>query len=366
MSCLNQLLASSFILMLAGCGGPDEHGTTTMGGLMGEASTGFTPVVADKHLSFPADHLAHDDFRQEWWYLTANLTTETGKPLGLQWTQFRIALSPQVPQSPSKWASNQLYMAHSAVTTAKQHKAEERWSRGQAQLAGVSSNPLTIQLDNWRWQSQDNDLFPATLDVTGDDFSYSLNLTTSASYQRQGDKGYSVKSADGSVASYYYSQPFISVAGTVTLDGERLKVSGNAWLDREWSSQFLNKHQQGWDWFAIRLDDGSALMLFQLRGIGKRENAFYSARRMFADGSGRNINSNMLPGAIEMRPTDWQGNYPVAWQISIPSEQLELTIQPLNRNSSMPLAITYWEGPISVQGSHNGLGYMELTGYETH
>ena len=367
MSYFTKILASMLLLALMGCDSPADTNRSAMGSLMGEATSDFTQVLPNKAFTFPRDHLAHDDFRQEWWYLTANLATETGKPLGLQWTQFRIALSSKTPKSSSNWASNQLYMAHSAITTDKHHQAEERWSRGQQQLAGVSSSPLTIKLDSWRWQSQDEELFPATLDVAGDNVNYSLRLTTSAPYQLQGDGGYSVKSADASVASYYYSQPFIDVTGQVMLDGKFVNVSGKAWLDREWSSQFLTRQQQGWDWFALRLDDGSTLMLFQLRGENNLQDTptkhFYSGRRMYADGSGKTISAN----EISMTPTAWHTidgkPHPVEWQIRIDSQALDLRISPLNPDAKMPLSITYWEGPISIKGSHTGSGYMELTGY---
>ncbi|MCG9713884.1 carotenoid 1,2-hydratase [Shewanella insulae] len=358
-------------LMLQGCDAPKQQ-SKGMGNLMGSdagsGSDAYAKVIPGQRLNFPQDHLAHNDFRQEWWYLTANLTTDTGEPLGLQWTQFRIALSPSSPESPasnSSWATNQLYMAHSALTTSHTHKANERWSRGHPKLAGTTASPLTIALDDWRWQSEGEDLFPATLAVNNEDFSYQLTLTSDAPLQRQGDEGYSIKSADGAVASYYYSQPFIEITGTVTLDGKRQRVRGQGWLDREWSSQFLTRQQQGWDWFALRLDDASTLMLFQLRSqqLSSQEKPFFSARRMFADGSGRNIASS----GITIKATDWQkidgASYPIAWQITIPSEQLNLSVSPLNPDSLMPLSVRYWEGPIQVSGSHLGQGYMELTGY---
>jgi predicted secreted hydrolase len=30
----------------------------------------------------------------------------------------------------------------------------------------------------------------------------------------------------------------------------------------------------------------------------------------------------------------------------------------------MALSIPYWEGPILIDGSHTGRGYLEMTGYE--
>ncbi|MGR3972405.1 lipocalin-like domain-containing protein [Shewanella sp. 1180_01] len=343
----------------------------------------FTPVVPGYRFEFPRDHMAHNSFRQEWWYLTANLTTETGEQLGAQWTQFRVALKPTdqqsiapqatdvVPKSEFTWATQQLYLAHSALTSSNAHLAHEKWSRRHSEFAEVKLDPYQIRLDNWRWQSETNALFPATLTVENPDFSYRLQLNSQAPLQFQGTNGYSLKSRDGQVASYYYSQPFIEISGEINRNGKVERVAGQGWLDREWSSQFLTKTQQGWDWFALRLNDGSTLMLFQLRDQSPAENtpisAFYSARRMFADGTGRNINSTDNPNDIKMTPLKWQhtvnGDYPVSWQVKIPSENIDLTITPLNPNSAMPLSTPYWEGPVQLSGSHTGTGYMELTGY---
>lgn len=387
------------ILMLSACQPEPESTQINMGGILGDASsslTQYTKVEPGYQFTFPADHLGHDDFRQEWWYLTANMQTQSGEQLGLQWTQFRIALTSEEPSGVvsaianaevseksshaqanesaplqqqtdhSKWATSQMYMSHAALTSIDTHQAAEKWSRGHPQFADVTANPFTVKLDNWQWMSESSAMFPATLKVATDTFSYQLSLTSSAPMQLQGESGYSIKSADSAVASYYYSQPFIDLTGTITRNGKQETVTGKAWLDREWSSQFLTKAQQGWDWFSIRLDDDSALMVFQLRGADKNTPAFFSARRMFADGSGRNI-TNQRTNDIAMRPISWQqtdsGKYPVSWQLSIESEQIDLTVTALNPDSNMSLSIPYWEGPIQVSGSHKGNGYMELTGY---
>ncbi|QSX32935.1 carotenoid 1,2-hydratase [Shewanella avicenniae] len=365
-------LLSLCLGLLSACDPAPQH-NASMGELMGRADSNFAKVVANQPLQFPQDHLAHPKFRQEWWYLTANLTTEDGEPLGLQWTQFRIALSSQAPANDSPWATNQLWMTHAALTFQNSHQTAERWNRNINAAnapAGVSGMPLAVWNENWRWQARgqndsnapNNGLLPATLNVSDDSLSYQLNLTSQAPLVLQGDNGFSIKSADGKVASYYYSQPFIEVSGQVKRQNKWLKVSGKAWLDREWSSEFLTRQQQGWDWFAIRLDDGSALMLFQLRGSDDAA-PFFSGKRIWADGRQRVIPTS----EINMQPLAWQQieakRYPVSWQIALPSEALTLTVEALNPQARMPLSVSYWEGPIKVSGSQTGSGYLELTGY---
>ncbi|WP_061040117.1 lipocalin-like domain-containing protein [Vibrio coralliirubri] len=368
------------ILFLLGCE-ESEHNSKqqtaqNMGSILGaktqtddetqKEAEQFTPVVKGIDITFPADHQAHPDFRHEWWYLTANLIDEEGNTLGVQWTQFRFAAAPQESGNSTKettWQSQQIYMAHSAVTTKNKHYADEKWSRDQPELAGVSASPFRVYLDDWQWTSTTDDLFPATLVANSGQFGYSLKLTNNAPYQKQGEQGYSTKSSDGKVASYYYSQPFIDVSGEVTIDGITHQVSGKGWIDREWSSQFLLDSQQGWDWFALRLSDETSLVVFQLRNSTSGEASYANARLMQQDGSGIAISQQEIPlTAVKQTKIDGR-DYPTEWQVSIPSQQIELTVSALNPNAKMPLSVPYWEGPIVIKGSHSGTGYMELTGY---
>ncbi|MEZ9157787.1 lipocalin-like domain-containing protein [Vibrio lentus] len=364
------------ILLLLGCDESTQQTAQNMGSILGtgtqtdnetqKETEQFTPVVKGVDITFPADHLAHPDFRHEWWYLTANLIDEEGNALGVQWTQFRFAAAPQESGNSTKkttWQSQQIYMAHSAVTNKDKHYADEKWSRDQAELAGVDSSPFRVYLDDWQWNSSSDDLFPATLNANSDQFGYSLKLTSNAPYQKQGEQGYSTKSGDGKVASYYYSQPFIDVSGEVTIDGITHQVSGKGWIDREWSSQFLLDSQQGWDWFALRLSDETSLVVFQLRNSTSGKASYAHARLMKQDGSGLAIKQQDINlTAINQTEIDSR-NYPTEWQISIPNQQIELTVSALNPESKMPLSVPYWEGPIVIEGTHSGTGYMELTGY---
>ena len=43
---------------------------------------------------------------------------------------------------------------------------------------------------------------------------------------------------------------------------------------------------------------------------------------------------------------------------------VDVTVDALNSDAWMGLSIPYWEGPVSVTGSHAGEGYLEMTGYE--
>ncbi|MCG9693037.1 carotenoid 1,2-hydratase [Vibrio sp. Isolate22] len=358
------------LLSLWGCDKADPNSAQNMGSILGgsseQQSDKFSTVIRGVELTFPKDHQAHPNFRHEWWYLTANLIDEDGNALGVQWTQFRFAAAPENSVEQTKqtaWQSQQIYMAHSAVTTEDKHYADEKWSRDQAELAGVSTSPFRVYLDDWQWTSSTDDLFPATLNANSEQFGYSLTLISNAPYQKQGEQGYSTKSSDGKVASYYYSQPFINVSGDVTIDGVTHQVSGKGWIDREWSSQFLLDSQQGWDWFALRLSDETSLVVFQLRNSATGEASYAHARLMQQDGSGIAISQQDITLTATKQTVIDGRDYPTEWQISIPTKNIELTVSALNPKAKMPLSVPYWEGPISIKGTHSGTGYMELTGY---
>ena len=61
-------------------------------------------------------------------------------------------------------------------------------------------------------------------------------------------------------------------------------MSGIAWLDHEWSTAYLDPSANGWDWVGANLDDGSALMAFQIRGKDGHKVWAYAGIR---DASGR-------------------------------------------------------------------------------
>jgi predicted secreted hydrolase len=324
---------------------------------LGAGATDFAPVTPPAHLVFPRDHGPHPDFRIEWWYVTATLAFPDGTPCGVQWTLFRQAMA---PGERAGWESPQVWMAHSAVTTATEHRFAETFARGGVGQAGVALSPFRAHIDDWAMTGRDDSLGSLAVHARGPGFAYDLALTTDRRPVPQGDGGYSVKS-DAGQASYYYSQPFYAAAGTLALDGRELPVSGAAWLDREWSSQPLTEAQEGWDWFALHLPAGERLMVYRLRDRGG--GAFHAGTWIAADGTP----TPLARAAITAEPTAWGEvagrRLPVAWHLAIDGHDLAIDLAPLNPQSWMGTSYAYWEGPVSFTGSHAGRGYLEMTGY---
>ena len=166
------------------------------------------------------------------------------------------------------WANQQIWMGHAAVTSADTHRTSETFARGGVGQAGVEAKPFHAWIDSWEMRGldgmSDTTIAPLELTASGADFSYALRLDADRPLVLQGDAGYSKKSERGQ-ASYYYSQPYFKASGTITIDDKPVQVSGQAWMDREWSSQPLASDQTGWDWFSLHLGSGEKLMLFRLR-----------------------------------------------------------------------------------------------------
>ncbi|WP_277761591.1 lipocalin-like domain-containing protein [Pseudomonas sp. A34-9] len=351
------LVVLVFLLLLGGC----EKSTPEQKGFagMGNQALAFTPVVPGRVFSFPADHAAHEGFRIEWWYVTANLKDQQGNHFGVQWTLFRSALKPVAEQA--GWGNQTIWLGHAAVTSSTVHHAAERYARGGVGQAGVRLAPFEAWIDDWRFASQAQDpLSDLQLSARDKDFAYQLHLTSSRPLVLQGDKGFSQKSEEGQ-ASYYYSQPFFQASGTLQIDGQCYTVSGPAWLDREWSSQPLTAHQTGWDWFSLHLDSGEHVMLYRMR---QKDGAPYlTGTWIAADGQTQTLSSSQ----IQLTPQDIAKvagrAMPVKWSISIPDKHLDITLDALNPNAWMNLRIPYWEGPVHISGSHPGQGYLEMTGY---
>lgn len=349
------------LVILAGCSEPAEE--TGFAGLAGGAENRsevpFLQPGPGDELTFPDDFGEHPQHRIEWWYLTANLKTEDGEPLGLQWTQFRQAITPRSadtePPEASSWPLEAAWMAHAAVSFESRHYFAEKLARGDVGHAGARAEPIAVWLDNWQLEAASGNT-SWRLQVTADGWSYDLSLRVNGEPVAHGDQGFSAKSADGE-GSMYFSLVDLQIDGTVTLGDRTLAVAGKGWFDREWSSQFLKTGQQGWDWFALHLDSGDKLMAFQLR---EDDGAFRAGTWIPEEGEP----IALQPDQIRLRPVHSEaGSFPGQWQLEVPDFGLSLEVSAPPGDYLNSGLYPYWESPVTVAGSHSGEGYMELTGY---
>ncbi len=349
MSVNNRIMVCLVVCLIAG-----QTAAQGFAGL-GMDAEGFAIPQPDPTFDFPTDHGPHPDYRIEWWYLTANMTGPDGTDYGLQWTLFRSALAPQAGEG---WSAPQLWLGHAAVTTPTDHYVTERIARGGIGQAGAVPDPFSAWIDDWAltgdWQT-------LSMTATGPDFGYDVDLTAQGPLIFHGDGGYSVKSASGQ-ASYYYSQPFFALDGTLSLPDGDIPVTGRAWLDREWSSQPLSADQTGWDWFSLSFDDGSKMMGFLLR---QTDGASYSSATWITPEGQTTAYPNGAFAADPLETSATSGaTVPTTWRVQLPDRGVDVTVSAINTDAWMTTSVPYWEGPVRVTGSHAGRGYLEMTGYE--
>lgn len=360
------------VLLISACEPPDTSERPSDFAVLAQQVDGFKQAKPGNGLSFPADHGAHPDFRIEWWYLTANLTDAVGEPYGIQWTLFRVGVEPALQKSIENSSQNsQLFMAHMAITTPTTHLSFQRYADGIANdpsaRAGVTVSPFSAWLDDWTLKSTATGWLPLEVHAKQGNDAFRLRLESDMPPILQGDAGFSQKHVDGG-GSYYYSQPFLKAKGELTLDGQTIPVAGDAWLDREWGSQFLQQDQAGWDWFSLHLKNGEKLMLFQLRqspGINS-EGHFIYGNLINKDGTNTRLDPRQISLEV-MSETAINGrSLPMQWQISLPQINRQMTIDALHTDQWMDVDFPYWEGVVTVNGKgpeNSGRGYMELTGY---
>ena len=329
-------------------------------------------------LHFPEDHGPHPEYQTEWWYYTGNLKEGDGRRFGYQLTFFRRSTLPPQDHLPagSPWRSNQVYMAHFAVSDVsnRDHQAFERLSRGAVDLAGAQSAPFRVWLEDW----QVFEIEPGTYHLQaavpfGDGqprIELDLKLKDVKGPVLQGDQGLSRKGLEPGQASYYYSLTRLISSGNLEIGDKRYNVEGSSWMDHEFSTSALTQDQVGWDWFSVQLDNQWDLMVFQIRRADGSIDPFSSGSLIGPDGSVSQFDANAFSILVE---NTWQSPhsgavYPSAWQLLAPQAGIQLSIRPYLADQELTLRYAYWEGAVKVNGLFGenpvqGHGYVELTGY---
>ena len=317
---------------------------------------------------FARDHASHPDYKIEWWYYTGNLQAADGRRFGYQLTFFRVGIDYQ-PSNPSRWTVRDLYTAHFAVSDLDRNQFHhaERMNRAGIGWAGADEKRYRVWNEDWeaRHDTQLHHLLRARDKTMG----IELNLVPGKQLVIQGENGVSQKGNAPGNASHYYSLTRMPTTGTIVIDGQRVEVSGESWMDHEFGTSFLEPGQIGWDWLSIQLADGRDLMLYQFRRADGQTDPHSNGTLVGPMGETTRLtadNFTLTPLEFWNSPTSG-AKYPIAWRVSIPAQNITITARAAINNQELQTnestRVTYWEGAISVEGSHRGRGYLEMTGY---
>lgn len=331
----------------------------------------FKPLDPNQKISFPKDHGAHEEARVEWWYVTGQLETASGKRLGYQLTFFRTGITDDAAPRASSFAARDLHLAHFARTdlSQKTFRFAERLHRDGPGAAYARAGRLCLVNEDWRLEEAGGRLVLFARDG-GDELS--LVLSPEKPPVLHGPNGLSRKGPEPDAVSAYVSLTRLASAGWWTTGGTSEAVTGLSWFDHEWGSGSIGKETQGWDWFAVHLLDGRDLMLYRLRGAGGSASAFGS-------GSLVEKNGNVLPLSSQDFSVEetarWKSprsgaTYPSRWVLRVPRASIALDVVPLLADQELvterSTKVTYWEGACDVKtpsGAAAGRAYVEMTGY---
>lgn len=324
---------------------------------------GFAIPQKGRVFTFPRDHGSHPDFRTEWWYVTGHLDAKDGRRFGFQVTFFR-----QARREDGK--TLQLHLAHAALLDARTGRFvhEERLNRA-GWDAAASETTLEVRNGNWSLKLDEKTQTLRIAATVKSEVLLRLELEPVKPLVVFGKDGVSRKGASESAASHYLTWTRLKTTGTVKVGNEEHAVSGEAWMDHEFSSSQLEEGQAGWDWASLQLEDGREVMAYIMRRKDGTKDPASTLAVIERDGKVRHLASD----AFRMEPLGvWQSphsgaEYPIRARIQFEGETFEL--KPLAEDQEQDSGITrlpYWEGAcdaIDSRGRIAGRAFLELAGY---
>lgn len=308
-----------------------------------EAKSAQEPLV-----QLPKDDAPHDNYI-EWWYYNGHLAGQGDRHYSFHFAVFQIK---------DIWSH---YVAHVALLDHQSGKYYTDQMRTTTADSSSKADGFDFTIGKWYLSGIDGD---DRLRVATPQFSLSLNMKQSAPPVYQGGTGLLDFGQAGK--SYYYTRPRMEIDGAINVNNNTEIVSGLAWFDHQWGDFRIK--QLGWDWFAIQLENGSNIMIYQLFDTGGLP---VLRSGTLAKGATTQV---LTEQDFKVTVTDyWVSrttgiSYPIAWRIEIPKETISLDVVPVSQHSEFDGRKTtytvYWEGPVRISGTHGGRGFVELSGYQ--
>jgi predicted secreted hydrolase len=146
-------------------------------------------------------------------------------------------------------------------------------------------------------------------------------------------------------------------------------------MDHEFGSSALRENQAGWDWFSMQFDNGTELMLYQIRRRDGMADKTSSGSLITNSGEViplRHDQFTIRPKGRWRSPRS-RASYPMGWEVSVAPLNLRLDVRERLRDQELitkgSTQVTYWEGAVQIVGNYGetpvrGRGYVEMTGYD--
>ncbi len=332
--------------------------TAGLGALGGLCPMSNSIAASKKILLFPRDHNVHPLSLWETWQL-AGMANAGQEEFGFQVTFFR-----------SHASSGQRWQAHASITDV----SDARYWHGQRandvdeKNSAVAGTAKSAKLSAGDWSLTIGSR-ETSGSVNSDAFGFALTMKPRQPVLLHGEEGLLSQGLANDQVSYQYSVPQAAVQGTLFLQGRRLAVRGNAWLNHEWGHNRLSPQVVGWDRFTMNLFDGSFVDAYQLRD--KSGDRLWDGG-VFRTGKGQRF--EFRRGSVEFRrQKSWkspltQANYPIEWIVRTPADfyTIRAVFPHQELDSRAATNRVYWKGLsdlLDSNGHHIGRGFLEMTGY---
>lgn len=307
-------------------------------------------------LALPGDltGASHGDSLVEWWYVVMHLRSADGRAFGVMdsFLEYNVVQGEHI-------------FDVTDLTGQRFYPSDAR--RDQPDL-GPAPGKLDVRVRDSSLAQVDGSPFVYRLLANATDARADLRLTaTEAPFLPHGG-AFPMGVATPATMSWYYVLPTLQVEGTLVVNGTAYAVTGLASMDHEWyfaCSCPGAGSDNDWDYFTVRLDDGTRLVAYQFFGTNLATQRRYDAR--LPDGgtaSGDDFAFQELgwwqkhPLAVPPDPaTALSKLYSHGWRISLPGAGLALVLRPQLEDQEAQrgaVPVTFWEGASTVSGTARG------------
>lgn len=319
-------------------------------------------TLPGSRVAFPKDEGAHSKEPMEWWYTVGHLVGETtGAHYSFMLTYFHypymgfggfriLNLSNDDkgtfygetrPVTFSTLATDSLNIAAAVYNQGTETWANKKGANGRAipfeYSIVASSRPGSIKLD------MVSNKKPLILADSG--FFY------------QGATSY----------TYYYSQTGNAVSGSITLEGTTEKVTGTAWIDRQYGT-FNPMTGEKYEWFNLQLSNGMDLNLFNIfdKNNGTPSTINYKTLAVYVDSNSQYTTADFKLERLAFEyTTDSVQCYSRKWRLTSSKNNIDLTFEAPHDGYEVNLPFRFYEGPTNISGTVNGKpvtgkGFAEL------
>ncbi|MFE9724222.1 lipocalin family protein [Streptomyces sp. NPDC005794] len=233
-----------------------------------------------------------------------------------------------------------------------------------------------VEPEDYRWNEGKLDIKAPGLSWTGDSVRQSVQVETpwGALDIQLAPTGPAMNYAstgvfnlvDG-VPNHEFALPEMRTSGTLVVDGEKHRVRGTSWLDRQWGEMPTSLTR--WTWMNLSMPHGDKVAIWDTVG-SETEHSW--ATVLHPDGSYDVVDVEPLAQGVSRQwtsPATGQ-TYPTRWRISIPALRSELVVRVTgnpDQEIGTPDGSGYLEATAAFAGTYNGKevrgeNYVEMTG----